>query len=283
MQSNKYLYDRNKVRYQLAKSNPGSSFYNWLFLPGGPGADSSYFLNLINQLDMSGNFWLIDFPGNGNHISDEIPADLNFDTWDEYFIPAIQQFENPILVGHSFGGMYPLLFPELENILNGFIVLNSAPSLWLEEAAKCASEKNIPILIEPLEIFQNNPNQETFKEAILACAPYYFPAHNLENGIKLLNQLAINYHASAWWLNRASSTNFNAKWIPENIPTLIVGASDDCITPISIFERDKRFSRKNISIELIQDAGHFPWLEQIDVVTGKFKSFFDKIHANNGK
>lgn len=276
MQSDKYLYDRNKVRYQLAKSNPGNVICNWLFIPGGPGADSSYFLNLINQLDNPGNYWLIDFPGNGNHISDEIPEDFNFDTWDECFIPAIQQFENPILVGHSFGGMYPLLFPELENILNGFIVLNSAPSLWLEEAAKCASEKNIPILIEPLEIFQKNPNQETFKAAILACAPYYFPADSLDNGINLLNQLQINYHASAWWLNRASSTNFSAKWIPEKIPTLIIGASDDCITPITLFERDKRFARKNISIEKIDDAGHFPWLEQMDVVTGKFKSFFDR-------
>ncbi|OGT24802.1 MAG: hypothetical protein A3I12_06935 [Gammaproteobacteria bacterium RIFCSPLOWO2_02_FULL_38_11] len=283
MKSNNYMYDSNLVRYKLAKSNPGNIIFNWLFIPGGPGADSSYFLSLINHLDIPGNFWLIDLPGNGNNISDNIPADFNFDSWDEYLISTIQKFENPIIVGHSFGGMFPLLFPILENLLKGFIILNSAPSLWLEEAAKCASEKNIPLLTEPMAAFEQSPNQETFKKALLASAPYYFPANNLENGIKLLNQLPFNYHAAVWWLKRASSMNFSARWIPENIPILIIGSSEDCITPITLFERDKRFSRKNIDIEKIQEAGHFPWLEQMEIVKGKFKSFIDKIHANSDK
>ena len=75
--------------------------------------------------------------------------------------------------------------------------------------------------------------------------------------------------------------NFSAKWVPENIPTLIIGASEDCITPITLFENDKRFSRNNIHIEKIQDAGHFPWLEKMEVVKGKFKSFIDKININS--
>ncbi len=82
--------------------------------------------------------------------------------------------------------------------------------------------------------------------------------------------------SAVWWLKRADNTNFSARWVPENIPTLIIGASDDCITPITLFEKDKRFSKKNISIETIQDAGHFPWLEQMQIVKGKFKLFFDK-------
>ena len=34
-----YSYDSNQVRYELYQTNGGQP-YNWLFFPGGPGADS---------------------------------------------------------------------------------------------------------------------------------------------------------------------------------------------------------------------------------------------------
>ena len=36
-----FFYDKNQVRYELVDSYEGYP-YNWLFLPGGPGANSSY-------------------------------------------------------------------------------------------------------------------------------------------------------------------------------------------------------------------------------------------------
>src|ERR1700730_10259035 len=121
MEANKYFYDNYNVRYQLVKSNAGLIF-NWLFVPGGPGADSSYFLSLINNLDMPGNYWLIDFPANGSNIKNDTKADYDFDLWDECLISAVKKFQNPIYVGHSFGGMFPLLFSELEDLLRGFVI-----------------------------------------------------------------------------------------------------------------------------------------------------------------
>ena len=50
-----YLYDLNSVRYALVKSTPGKILFNWLFVPGGPGADSVYFLDLIRKLHLPGN------------------------------------------------------------------------------------------------------------------------------------------------------------------------------------------------------------------------------------
>lgn len=277
MQLSNYMYDENSVRYKLVKTNPGNVVFNWLFIPGGPGADSSYFLDLVNSLDIPGNSWLIDLPANGSNIPDGINPDFNFDSWDKVFIPTIERFENPILVGHSFGGMFPLLFPTLEQSLKGFVILNSTPSLWLEEATRYAKERNIPILTDAMADFQQNPNQETFKKALIACAPYYFSRNNLETGIALLEQLQVNYYAAAWWINRANNINFNAKWVPENVPTLIIGSTDDCITPITLFQQDRRFSRKNINIEIIDNAGHFPWLEKPDVVKNSFKSFISRL------
>jgi pimeloyl-ACP methyl ester carboxylesterase len=281
MKTSNYFYDENSVRYQLVKTNPGYIVYNWLFVPGGPGVDSSYFLTLIKELDVPGNFWLIDLPANGSNLTDQINADYDFDTWGDCLLSSIQKFQNPIYVGHSFGGMFPLLFVQLEQLLKGLILLNSAPSLWLEEAAKCAKENNIPLLAEPLAEFEKNPNLETFKTALLACAPYYFPESSLEMGKRLLEQMTINYLATAWWLKKAHEINFSAKWIPQKVPTLILGSSHDFVTPYSLFEKDIRFQRANIVMNKIQNAGHFPWLEKMAIVKESFKTLVKQVAAGN--
>jgi pimeloyl-ACP methyl ester carboxylesterase len=277
MQPTNHFYDENAVRYQLVKTNPGEFVPNWLFVPGGPGADSSYFLTLIEFLTIPGNFWLIDLPANGSNISEKAPMNYDFDQWENCFISAVQKFENPIYVGHSFGAMFPLLFTELENILTGFIILNSSPCLWSEESAKCAQENNITALTEPLADYEKDPNPQTFKKALMACAPYYFPKNNLEAGKKLLESIPFNYLAPGWWFKKAAETNFTAKWIPQNVPTLILGASDDFITPFSLFERDIRFKRENIKLQKIENAGHFPWLEQPMLVKDSFRAFFEAL------
>jgi pimeloyl-ACP methyl ester carboxylesterase len=281
MKINNYFYDDNSVRYQLVKTNPGHIVYNWLFVPGGPGVDSSYFLTLINELDVPGNFWLIDLPANGSNITSEIKADYDFDTWGDCLLSAIQKFQNPIYVGHSFGGMFPLLFTQLEQLLKGFVILNSAPSLWLEEAAKCAKENNIPLLVEPLAEFEKNPNPETLKTALKACAPYYFPDNSLELGKKLLEQMTINHLAMVWWLKKAHEINFSAQWIPQSVPTLILGSSHDFMAPYSLFEKDIRFNRKNIAMKKIHNAGHFPWLEQMTIVKEAFRAFMKQVADEN--
>ena len=74
-----YLYDSNNTRYELYKSSRGAPF-NWMFFPGGPGADSSYFRGLIDILDLPGNVWLIDLPGNGDNVG-KISEEYNYDKW----------------------------------------------------------------------------------------------------------------------------------------------------------------------------------------------------------
>src|SRR3989344_3765241 len=104
------FWDENKTRYRWVHQNEGPPV-NWLFFPGGPGCDSCYFLNLLDELKLPGNCWLIDFPNNGDN---EVSPEYDFDEWYNCFLPAIARFKNPIYVGHSFSGMFPLLFPQLE-------------------------------------------------------------------------------------------------------------------------------------------------------------------------
>lgn len=267
-----YFYDKNNVRYTLVSTNSGEAF-NWLFLPGGPGADSSYFSPLTDNLCLPGNTWLIDLPGNGSH---DVKKD-NFDDWFDIFIPTIQRFKNPVLVGHSFGGMLPLLFPELENILKGFVILNSSPSLWMQAAAEVAKKRNLPDLSTDMVEFTENPNQETFDKALLACMPYYFESKSMKKGEELFKTMVTQYLPAVWWQRKVIDIQYDAKWIPQNIPTLIVGAEFDAITPFDLYQSDERFNRKNISKLFIKEAGHIPWVEKPEELIDALHQFSDQI------
>ena len=263
-----YSYDSNRVRYELYQTNGGEP-YNWLFFPGGPGADSSYLKSLVDSLELPGNVWLIDLPGNGGNV--QVVED--FDEWIELFPQIIKRFDRPVLVGHSFGGMFPLMFPELENDLEGFVILNSAPTLWMEEAVRYSKQFDLPDLTREMTEFTLHPNQETFDAALSACLPYYFPKETLEMGRELLSQVSVRWQCAVWWQRKAIELNFSAKWIPERVPTLIIGGKYDCICPFSLFERDERFRRLNIKLDFIEDAGHMCWVENPKRVKEAFREF----------
>jgi len=268
-----YLFDENGIRYRLYKSNPGKNF-NWLFIPGGPGADSRYLTSLIDTIDVPGNQWLVDFPGNGDN---PCPSDYNHNQWLDIFVPMVSRFKNVVIVGHSCGAQIPLLLPELEDQISGFIALNSTPSLWLEEAAKRALADKLPDLRDEMSAFTANPNSKTFETALAACMPYYFPAFSMERGQKLLLGLPFQFAAAGWWQQKAIEIAFSAKWIPQKVPMLVIGAAFDYITPYSIYENDRRFNRPNIKMVQIEQAGHLPWVEQPETVRSLFSDFHNSV------
>lgn len=268
-----YTYDSNHVRYEHYQSNDDQPL-NWLFLPGGPGADSSYLHSLIDELDLPGNVWLVDLPGNGDNLQSQ-PDD--FDHWLRIFPSIFQQFDNPVLVGHSFGGMFPLLFPDLENQLKGLVILNSSPKLWLEEVVAYSKQFDLPDLTPAMQEFTLNPSPETFKIALDACMPYYFPTESLEKGIKILSQVPFQYLAAVWWQRKVVELNFSAKWIPAKVPTLIVGGKYDCVCPFVLFEKDQRFQRANVELLFIDNAGHLPWVENPAALREAFQKMSSRL------
>lgn len=266
------IYDDQNIRYRLYQRPSGfqKSGINWLFVPGGPGADSIYLKSLADCLEIPGNIWFVDLPGNGNHVIDNT---YPFEAWLKIFPGMVTHFENPILVGHSFGGSFPLLFPELEQHLKGIVLLNSTPSLWLNEAVNYAKQFQLPDLSQEMAAFTKMPNQETFQAALNACMPYYFPFFSIEKGKALLANIPFRYEPAVWWQRKAMEMEFSAKWIPQSIPTMIVGGTFDCITPFTLFQKDQRFVRENIELHLLEDCGHLPWVEKPEKVNELFKSF----------
>ncbi len=262
-----YFYDPHQVRFRLRSVSEGADL-DWIFLPGGPGADSSYFDTLIAAVSFPGRTWSMDLPGNGSN-----GLFIDFDEWANILPKSLKQFSKPILVGHSFGGMYPLLFPELEEVLRGFISLNSAPCQWLEEAVSYAKGFDVPDLSVEMQALIDHPSQETFDQALEACIPYYFPPSSLEKGKEMFQGLVFRYEPAAWWQEKVLEINFSATWIPEKIPMLTVGATYDCICPYTLFAKDARFKRDNIQQVVIQDAGHIPWIEKPEEVASAVETF----------
>lgn len=271
-----YFYDKDHVRFELYQTNGGDNL-NWLFFPGGPGGDSSYLRGLVDELELPGNVWLIDLPGNGSNTIESDPDTDNFDFWFDLFPDIVKRFENPIVVGHSCGGMFPLLYEELEGVLKGCVILNSSPVLWQEEAVAYSKQFNLPDLSNDMQAFVANPSQETFNAALNACIPYYFPKETLEKGRELIAQVPFKYRPAVWGQIKALEGKLRSTWIPQQVPTLIVGAKYDCICPFSLFKNDQRFHRKNIELLFIENAGHFPWIENPKALKLAFAKLCSKI------
>ncbi len=113
-------YTHSNYRIENLSDNQG---YDWLFLPGGPGLGSAYLKTLIPSLELKGSCYLIDFPQDG----DNKKGTLNLESWRSGLIELLQLFENPLLVTHSFSGMFALTIPELEDHLTGLVLLNTTP------------------------------------------------------------------------------------------------------------------------------------------------------------
>lgn len=265
-----YFYNQDQVRFELYQTNEGQG-ENWLFFPGGPGADSSYLRSLVDVLELPGNVWLIDFPGNGSNTSASYTD--NFDAWFELFPQIVKQFDRPIIVGHSFGGMLPLLHPEFEDSIRGCVILNSTPVLWAEEALAYSKQFDLPDFSHEMQAFVQNPNQETFDAALNACMPYYFSSESLEKGRALLAPVPFQFRPAVWGQIKAIEGKLLAKWIPQKVPTLIIGGKYDCMCPFTLFKNDQRFHRDNIELLFIEDAGHCPWVENPTAVKEAFERF----------
>ena len=126
--------------------------------------------------------------------------------------------------------------------------------------------------------FTQNPNQDTFNVALSACLPYYFSPATLKKGRELFSTLPFPYLPAVWWQRKAIELNYSAVWVPQKVPTLIIGAKYDCICPFTLFEKDKRFQRPNIALQWIEDAGHLSWVENPQALRQAFEKLISQLH-----
>lgn len=253
----KLIWTRSKARLNLFSVNPAGN-YNWLFLPGGPGLGSESLIELVNLLNLPGKSWLVDFPDDGSNVA--IHGDKDFKNWQQALIEACQLFEKPYLFAHSSGGMFALATLQLENILGGLVLMDSAPNAsWQSCFMEYLTHHSIPEVEMLGKQYEENPSNELLKQMTILSVPYFSILKNIPTMKKLLESLPYNYRSHDW-AKKVFDPFYTAKWIP-TMPTLIFAGDQDYLTPLRLFIESKEFHRDNILIREIKDAAHFPWMD----------------------
>jgi len=278
-QLNRYLWTNLRARLQLIHSTTGGN-YNWLFLPGGPGLGSESLRTLTKILKLPGTIWHLDLPGDG---SNQTPDDEKyFSRWSEALLEAVSSLNNVILVAHSTGGMYALASPKIEKILKGLVLMDSAPdSSWQKEFIQHVQAHPIK-QTDKLQIqYAKKPSNTLLRKITIASATYSFTKKGLNKGMSLLKGLPFNYKTCEWSGKHFDKT-YKSKWVPRNIPTLILAGEEDQIIPLDLFSLSKKFQRKNIIIRSINNAGHFPWIENPRQVVNVFNEYYEFLLKKTG-
>ena len=179
-------------------------------------------------------------------------------------IEVVNKLTPCILVTHSFSGMLALTIDNLENLLVGLIIMNSTPnSSWTELLQETATKYNLPDITNDIEELYTNPTDDQLKTFFYANISYIFCEHEIPVGKQLLELCSYNIKTRIW----ASQNFYNSykySWIPNKLPTLIIGSHDDRSLPIKLFLENTEWSRPNIKIIELCDTGHFPWLSCFD-------------------
>jgi pimeloyl-ACP methyl ester carboxylesterase len=264
------VWTKSKARLQCVQANNEKN-YNWLFLPGGPGLGSESLRSLTEILSLPGSMWHVDFPGDGSNVSEN--GDENFSQWHEALIEVAEKLDNIILVAHSSGGMFALAAPELEKKLLGLILISSAPNAdWQQSFAEYVKAHPLAEAEGIQSLYQESPSNDLLKKLTIASAPYFSTKENLEKMINLLEALPFNYQSHLWAANNFDSM-YQAKWVPQKIPTLIFAGDQDHLTPLKWFANSTRFQRKNILLREIKNAAHFPWIDNPTQVKQLFADY----------
>lgn len=264
------IWTKSKARLsRLPRDN--NAKYNWLFLPGGPGLGSESLSNLIEILSLPGAVWYLDLPGDGsNNTQDD---EKSFSNWSNALIEATNELDNVILVAHSSGGMFALATPELENNLLGLVLMDTSPNAsWQNFFMEYVKNHPLEEAEKLQKMYEKKPSNDLLRSVTIACAPYFSIPKNIDKTIKMLDSLPFNYKSHLWSENNFDKT-YQAKWIPEKIPTLIFSGDQDYITPLVLFSKSPEFQRQNIYMYEIKDASHFPWIDNPEQVKKLFVDY----------
>lgn len=233
---NSYLWTKSKARLQLIRTE-GNQYYNWLFLPGGPGLGSESLNDLTKILHLPGTIWHVDLPGDGSNITTN--DTVHFANWLEALTEVTSILNNVILVAHSTGGMFALATPALKKTLLGLVLMDSAPNAsWQKNFTNYTKNHHLDKAKKFQKSYQRNPSNAALKKFTMACAPYLAIPKSLKKITTLLKSLPYNFKSYEWAAQHFDKT-YKAKWIPKNIPCLILAGDQDHITPLKLFSKRK--------------------------------------------
>jgi len=268
------FFTSSGVRLRRRAQRPGP--LRWLLLPGGPGIGSESLHGLADVLDVPGEVWMVDLPGDGSNIAPPGASNDPFEKWPQVLLEAARALPNAIYVGHSTGGMYLLATPELEPHLVGLALISTAPDAgWRSLFFEMTQRHPLPEVDVATRRFEAERTDETLRDIAVASAAWNFTLRSVDTGRDFLGRMPYN-HRAVDWSDRCFDDVYTARWWPRSLPTLLLGGTEDRIVAQSLWDRPA-FLGANVLRRTVEGAAHFPWFEEPEAVRSAFRELAARV------
>jgi proline iminopeptidase len=273
-----------KLWYKVSGTGPVCIFPT----PGWGPSSELYFLKLTPLEEMFTMVYL-DTRGSGHSEKPELNAYSMKNFADD--VEGLREHlgvETMWLMGHSDGGLIILNYAsENRNHIEGLILVDTPMGNTSTDSARMKRmqlRKNEPWFDDAFKAFQKIPTtQKEFESYINSILPFFFSSvENLEKNRDVFAKITLSFNAT---LGRAQSDQSSVDlsvFLPVmKIPTLVIVGIDDFICTLTASEY-LHCEISNSKLLVIENAGHFPWLEQPQQFFNGIKTFLSKLgyHKN---
>lgn len=235
-----------------------------VLLHGGPGGyDHSYFKPDFARLASTAQVIYLDQRGHGR--SERVaPETCNFQVWADdlrAFCEAVG-IARPVVFGHSFGGMVAMVYAARHPGHAGALVLQSTIGRWdqarLVEGFREAGGDEVAGIAE--RFYGGGP--PVTDEEWERCRVLFGPSVPTEaQRVRIVR----NPELGAWGLVLMRELDVLAELRHVDCPTLVsVGELDFVTPPAAARELVGALPEGTARLEVVQGAGHFPWLDVPD-------------------
>jgi len=255
-----------------------------LLLSGGPGFSSEYMLPIAKHLESRYKAVLLDQRGTGKSLLETYDAttlDHKKLISDIEALRRALKVEKLTLVGHSWGGILSMLYAAEHPDRVHAMVLIDAGGPTIAGVAKFTANHTARMTKEDTKrVAEGYANlQKDHKAAILeitrARTPPYF--HDRAKALRFADALnEDSFNDKAFWAivgQLTPSFDLRPALQKVNVPVLIIhGKSDPLESAQEVHD-----ALAGSHIEMIADAGHFPWVEQPQAVYRVMDDFLRKV------
>ena len=255
-----------------------------LLLSGGPGFSSEYMLPIAQHLENRYRAVLLDQRGTGKSLLETYDAttlDHKKLVADIEALRRALKVDKLTLVGHSWGGILSMMYAAAHPDHVRALVLIDSGGPTIAGVAKFTANHTARMTEEDTKhVAEGYANlQKDHKAALLeitrARTPPYF--HDRAKAIVFANALnEDSFNDKMFWavvgqLNGAFDLRPGLQIV--NVPVLIIHGKSDPLESAQEVHDALAGSR----VEMIDDAGHFPWAEQPDAVYRALDDFLRKV------
>jgi len=187
------------------------------------------------------------------------------------------------LMGHSEGGRIILNYAsEHGDHVEGLILVDAPVGNTSNDSGRIKRmelRKNEPWFDGAFKAFQKFPvTQQEFDSYMKNITPFFFSSiANLEKNRDVFERTTMSFAATQGQSQSDRSSVDPATFLPVmKIPTLVIVGNDDFVCPPSAAEYLHR-EIPNSKLLVIENAGHFPWLEQPQQFFDGIRTFLPKL------